>query len=172
RKSYKDTVFFILSDHLAMWNVATKYYPPLNERKLLAFAHNTTQKGEIKYLGAHFDIPYTLLDLLKVESNVKFSLGQNLMEKEKKDRYKIFDLKQENLIQEIYQILSDTYSYFDICSQGGIKFHSNKRLVMTLGEKDIPNTYSGDSYIPKRSEEHTSELQSRENLVCRLLLEK
>src|SRR5690606_13751782 len=27
-------------------------------------------------------------------------------------------------------------------------------------------------YIHKRSEEHTSELQSRENLVCRLLLEK
>src|SRR5690606_40170599 len=26
--------------------------------------------------------------------------------------------------------------------------------------------------IPGRSEEHTSELQSRENLVCRLLLEK
>src|SRR5690606_41961026 len=27
-------------------------------------------------------------------------------------------------------------------------------------------------YYPHRSEEHTSELQSRENLVCRLLLEK
>src|SRR5215475_16196639 len=27
-------------------------------------------------------------------------------------------------------------------------------------------------YMPARSEEHTSELQSRENLVCRLLLEK
>src|SRR5690606_41601776 len=26
--------------------------------------------------------------------------------------------------------------------------------------------------VPSRSEEHTSELQSRENLVCRLLLEK
>src|SRR5690606_41415069 len=26
--------------------------------------------------------------------------------------------------------------------------------------------------VPTRSEEHTSELQSRENLVCRLLLEK
>src|SRR5690606_40202583 len=26
--------------------------------------------------------------------------------------------------------------------------------------------------FPQRSEEHTSELQSRENLVCRLLLEK
>src|SRR5690606_41923089 len=29
-----------------------------------------------------------------------------------------------------------------------------------------------DSPLAKRSEEHTSELQSRENLVCRLLLEK
>src|SRR5690606_72459 len=28
------------------------------------------------------------------------------------------------------------------------------------------------AYRPGRSEEHTSELQSRENLVCRLLLEK
>src|SRR5436309_7205546 len=28
------------------------------------------------------------------------------------------------------------------------------------------------SLLPDRSEEHTSELQSRENLVCRLLLEK
>src|SRR5690606_40358772 len=27
-------------------------------------------------------------------------------------------------------------------------------------------------YVSRRSEEHTSELQSRENLVCRLLLEK
>src|SRR5690606_41307002 len=29
-----------------------------------------------------------------------------------------------------------------------------------------------ESHAPRRSEEHTSELQSRENLVCRLLLEK
>src|SRR5690606_17156661 len=31
---------------------------------------------------------------------------------------------------------------------------------------------NGESVDPPRSEEHTSELQSRENLVCRLLLEK
>src|SRR5690606_4974937 len=30
----------------------------------------------------------------------------------------------------------------------------------------------GQTIQPSRSEEHTSELQSRENLVCRLLLEK
>src|SRR5436309_8820475 len=29
-----------------------------------------------------------------------------------------------------------------------------------------------DDHVDARSEEHTSELQSRENLVCRLLLEK
>src|SRR5690606_39578596 len=33
-------------------------------------------------------------------------------------------------------------------------------------------TDDGGLGIPSRSEEHTSELQSRENLVCRLLLEK
>src|SRR5690606_40011549 len=34
------------------------------------------------------------------------------------------------------------------------------------------STGPGGEGIPSRSEEHTSELQSRENLVCRLLLEK
>src|SRR5690606_40079888 len=38
-------------------------------------------------------------------------------------------------------------------------------LLAKLGEKT-------SEQIQKRSEEHTSELQSRENLVCRLLLEK
>src|SRR5690606_40117818 len=41
-------------------------------------------------------------------------------------------------------------------------------------EKVFPNeeglTFSNEKYF--RSEEHTSELQSRENLVCRLLLDK
>src|SRR2546430_6548824 len=40
-----------------------------------------------------------------------------------------------------------------------------------------PGRYAGDatghqSAAPRRSEEHTSELQSQSNLVCRLLLEK
>src|SRR5690625_6353054 len=33
-------------------------------------------------------------------------------------------------------------------------------------------SYAGDSVLVARSEEHTSELQSRGHLVCRLLLEK
>src|SRR5690606_42122284 len=46
----------------------------------------------------------------------------------------------------------------------------------TLVADDIPGaTYTwtfNNTPLPERSEEHTSELQSRENLVCRLLLEK
>src|SRR5690606_40320596 len=37
---------------------------------------------------------------------------------------------------------------------------------------EIVETNQSDQYLLRRSEEHTSELQSRENLVCRLLLEK
>src|SRR5690606_40203841 len=36
----------------------------------------------------------------------------------------------------------------------------------------VAATAGSPSWIARRSEEHTSELQSRENLVCRLLLEK
>src|SRR5690606_18493069 len=39
------------------------------------------------------------------------------------------------------------------------------RLLPDAVVRTLPN-------VPRRSEEHTSELQSRENLVCRLLLEK
>src|SRR3712207_8347615 len=53
-------------------------------------------------------------------------------------------------------------------------------LVRALGEKGIDTTLvkrvsgesTGAAFITVRSEEHTSELQSRQYLVCRLLLEK
>src|SRR5690606_41973552 len=47
--------------------------------------------------------------------------------------------------------------------------HSIHQLGMLLGGIECRKTPNGRAY---RSEEHTSELQSRENLVCRLLLEK
>src|SRR5690606_40549342 len=43
------------------------------------------------------------------------------------------------------------------------EFHQNGDLSVTVEEQ---------TWVYPRSEEHTSELQSRENLVCRLLLEK
>ena len=48
--------------------------------------------------------------------------------------------------------------------------HNDPRIYWA---KEVTFDYSTDHAVRvDRSEEHTSELQSRENLVCRLLLEK
>src|SRR5436309_11006443 len=47
------------------------------------------------------------------------------------------------------------------------------RSAARRGERSTHSEFSGHIHQGgRRSEEHTSELQSRENLVCRLLLEK
>src|SRR5256885_4544720 len=53
-----------------------------------------------------------------------------------------------------------------------------QRLVQKYARRNsvsqwlLPTTWSGSAICTSRSEEHTSELQSPCNLVCRLLLEK
>src|SRR3989442_3074544 len=48
-----------------------------------------------------------------------------------------------------------------------------KVLAISLGfVGEYSRSYCSVSAVPIRSEEHTSELQSRPHLVCRLLLEK
>src|SRR5436309_11864387 len=54
---------------------------------------------------------------------------------------------------------------------GGIGEHSRGFDIIAGPFRRSP-VLSGDVVSSGRSEEHTSELQSRENLVCRLLLEK
>src|SRR5690606_40728102 len=49
---------------------------------------------------------------------------------------------------------------------------SGVRAGLSLPEALIALAERGPEQLRGRSEEHTSELQSRENLVCRLLLEK
>src|SRR5690606_2545358 len=67
-------------------------------------------------------------------------------------------------------------AYYLNNSHGFNTVHGRMPSVATganMANKDL--TYlgvSGDGDSASRSEEHTSELQSRENLVCRLLLEK
>src|SRR3989442_7593992 len=61
-----------------------------------------------------------------------------------------------------YIFLADAISYS--CATCGTHSTANQRALATTGQKD-------EGFGP-RSEEHTSELQSRPHLVCRLLLEK
>src|SRR5207302_3605107 len=58
-----------------------------------------------------------------------------------------------------------------VCFRNGAKLDiaGIVRLARAQGAKVLLDCYQS---VGSRSEEHTSELQSRENLVCRLLLEK
>src|SRR5690606_40362530 len=63
-------------------------------------------------------------------------------------------------------VVASLHPWADVIAQIG----GERVTVMTL----LPAGASPHAFepLPSRSEEHTSELQSRENLVCRLLLEK
>src|SRR3712207_8584661 len=55
----------------------------------------------------------------------------------------------------------------------GAAAHEGKRRDLDLARGDAPLDLFGRQHVVQgRSEEHTSELQSRQYLVCRLLLEK
>src|SRR2546430_8724882 len=51
-------------------------------------------------------------------------------------------------------------------------FRSNGSDGDSLPKKNLSNLLAARPHRTERSEEHTSELQSQSNLVCRLLLEK
>src|SRR5690606_41903369 len=65
-----------------------------------------------------------------------------------------------------------------ICGDPGVLADSSTGVEWIIRHNTVVQISSDAAFqhvgsqIPWRSEEHTSELQSRENLVCRLLLEK
>src|SRR5690606_39709278 len=54
----------------------------------------------------------------------------------------------------------------------GVPAEPIRAVIVAASARLVANPEQVDAYVSGRSEEHTSELQSRENLVCRLLLEK
>ena len=80
--------------------------------------------------------------------------------------------KRENLLGEIKDNMEG-----ETCSEedeipGIVKFCPTRWTVKATSYKHILDNYASLFKIWDRSEEHTSELQSRQYLVCRLLLEK
>src|SRR5690606_27884946 len=59
---------------------------------------------------------------------------------------------------DVHLMIVDPDRYLQACKDNGA-------AVITVH-------YEACTHLHRRSEEHTSELQSRENIVCRLLLEK
>src|SRR5690606_42068142 len=57
-------------------------------------------------------------------------------------------------------------------SIGIVTFNAQQRSLIETMLREHPDERIAAALDERRSEEHTSELQSRENLVCRLLLEK
>src|SRR5436309_12720500 len=64
-----------------------------------------------------------------------------------------------------YTTLFRSNYYFEVVDRGTNQVIYSRGFASVFGEWQTTDE-------AKRSEEHTSELQSRENLVCRLLLEK
>src|SRR5207302_10517071 len=77
---------------------------------------------------------------------------------------------------EIYTL--SLHDALPICWRSFVQFCDYRRATFRrlarIARLPAPNnaTVEGSGIAVARSEEHTSELQSRENLVCRLLLEK
>src|SRR2546430_12679483 len=59
---------------------------------------------------------------------------------------------------------------FVVCKRPGVKL--SRFLPLTHRDQFPPTPRFRSQGLQPRSEEHTSELQSQSNLVCRLLLEK
>src|SRR5690606_11474542 len=78
----------------------------------------------------------------------------------------------EGLDQYLSYFYPRAATVLDYVRSGAIVFDDPARLKEQFGgaQKDLNESHA--LLLEKRSEEHTSELQSRENLVCRLLLEK
>src|SRR5690554_7747401 len=76
--------------------------------------------------------------------------------------------------EEIYAQLEE---YTHKLYQRGVEMAKERGLILVdtkyeFGMKDGKIMLMDEIHTPDRSEEHTSELQSRPHLVCRLLLEK
>src|SRR5690606_40446730 len=94
-----------------------------------------------------------------------------------------FDLHQNQIIDWKNQLLEQSVNIFSRPTAQQEPEIDLKALHAKIGHQALQIDFlegalrkigqlSGKKSICNRSEEHTSELQSRENLVCRLLLEK
>src|SRR5690606_41162427 len=83
------------------------------------------------------------------------------------------ELEEEEPTRLEYKIGDPSYEIFPrITFETAIGYPDQVKFSNNAGTASMVYVPGGTVQNTGRSEEHTSELQSRENLVCRLLLEK
>lgn len=173
---YDDTVVFVMSDHLAMNNSIYEKYPDYKNRRLSVFALNTGTKGNISAPGSHFDIAPTVLDLMGIEGNIRFPLGESLLKKPTPARLDIFYDQKENFISDyISQLRSKESSY--ACLGEGIRAYDNKTLeiggqkfkMSNMGLPSLPKEYvfmAQFSQVGKLKNLYSGKKQKLENVIA------
>src|SRR3712207_7138878 len=87
----------------------------------------------------------------------------------------IKEIKEKGLYEKYQAMILDDFEEHHVVyllEEDEIIALAYKNQVIPYSMKEYYNWYEMNLLIEERSEEHTSELQSRQYLVCRLLLEK
>src|SRR5690625_6395202 len=83
----------------------------------------------------------------------------------------MLELPRITMIGQIH-IYIENHQGLEIYSETELKLKSHQGYIRIIGTSFILKKMYPGEILLERSEEHTSELQSRGHLVCRLLLEK
>ncbi|HTR00017.1 MAG TPA: sulfatase-like hydrolase/transferase [Candidatus Acidoferrum sp.] len=78
--AWANTIVVLVSDHYAMRNAASAFYPPVADRRLLFTVLNAPRTGEVVTPGTHMDIAPTILELLGVKHEAVFLAGNSLLD--------------------------------------------------------------------------------------------
>lgn len=152
-EAWEDTVVVILSDHLAMRNVAYQYYAEDYNRQLFFTVLNADRQGEIRLPGTHMDVAPTVLDLLGVSHGQTFVAGSSLLatSRQQIDKSILISEQRQQALGFVNSTLL-TSSGGELCETPQVLAVRNGRL--SLAGKEYVLTISGN---PVRIDKLTSD---------------
>src|SRR5690606_8916725 len=134
-------------------------------------------KGSVFHMVEEFDEFYTKKQIcLGIEKGIFEYYRENFRFKKPLRKYEVYQYLSFLNREELFQLVNAVKNEGHHLVIGASKEHHLRELrTVKMDYKELYRLMKKNSVLPGhkiRSEEHTSELQSRENLVCRLLLEK